>query len=177
MWSARWSSAPRLVQMIMKVTLTIVVLLFGAHLLWGEDTPIYSLPYSPSLDLSSMDRAVDPCTDFYRYSCGWFGSRTIPSLRTRRAGACIRNSLWRISASCGASCSKLRNRLRREARWKWKSAIILQPAWMTGRGKKFLLPLPHRQRAQAQRVQLDETGRIFLVVGARSSSKVTRSCA
>ena len=28
------------------------------------------LPYSPSLDLSSMDRAVDPCGDFFQYSCG-----------------------------------------------------------------------------------------------------------
>jgi len=28
------------------------------------------LPYSPSLDLTSMDRSVDPCVDLYRYSCG-----------------------------------------------------------------------------------------------------------
>ncbi len=28
------------------------------------------LPYSPSLDVSSMDKSVDPCVDLYRYSCG-----------------------------------------------------------------------------------------------------------
>ena len=29
-----------------------------------------ALPYSPSLDVSSMDQSVDPCVDLYRYSCG-----------------------------------------------------------------------------------------------------------
>ncbi|MGH9499545.1 MAG: M13 family metallopeptidase [Terriglobales bacterium] len=28
------------------------------------------LPYSPSLDLSSMDKSIDPCVDLYLYSCG-----------------------------------------------------------------------------------------------------------
>src|SRR5579864_2017669 len=29
-----------------------------------------SLPYIPSLDVSAMDRSVDPCVDLYHYSCG-----------------------------------------------------------------------------------------------------------
>ena len=44
------------------------------------DTPMHSLPYSPSLDLSDMDRTVNPCVDFYRYSCGgWLKKNPIPS--------------------------------------------------------------------------------------------------
>jgi endothelin-converting enzyme/putative endopeptidase len=32
--------------------------------------PLTSLPYTPSLDLRAMDRSVQPCENFYLYSCG-----------------------------------------------------------------------------------------------------------
>jgi len=42
-----------------------------------------ALPYSPSLDLTSMDKAVDPCVDFYAYSCGgWQKRNPIPPDQT-----------------------------------------------------------------------------------------------
>jgi putative endopeptidase len=41
------------------------------------------LPYSPSLDLSSMDRSVEPCVDLYTYSCGgWQKKNPIPPDQT-----------------------------------------------------------------------------------------------
>jgi len=41
------------------------------------------LPYSPSLDIASMDKSIDPCVDFYTYSCGgWQKKNPIPPDQT-----------------------------------------------------------------------------------------------
>src|SRR5256885_4427201 len=46
-----------------------------------------ALPYSPSLDLNSMDRSVDPCVDLYHYSCGgWQKKKPIPPAQTSWSG-------------------------------------------------------------------------------------------
>jgi len=46
--------------------------------------PLAELPYTPSLEPRFMDRSIDPCVDFYAYSCnGWRALNPLPPDKSR----------------------------------------------------------------------------------------------
>ena len=50
----------------------------------ANETPLDALPYTPSLDVTAMDRSVDPCDDLYKFACGaWSKNNPIPADQSR----------------------------------------------------------------------------------------------
>ncbi len=65
------------------LSLGIFLSLLSQPALFAQQSAAPALPYSPSLDVSSMDKSIDPCVDLYRYSCGgWQKKNPIPPDQT-----------------------------------------------------------------------------------------------
>jgi endothelin-converting enzyme/putative endopeptidase len=61
----------------------VVVTLAAAQNGLAQSTGEPALPYTPSLDVTSMDKSIDPCVDLYHYSCaGWQTKNPIPPDQT-----------------------------------------------------------------------------------------------
>jgi endothelin-converting enzyme/putative endopeptidase len=61
----------------------LVALAFALFLTSASAQQSSSPKHQPALDVTSMDRSVDPCTDFFAYSCGsWIKNNPIPPDRS-----------------------------------------------------------------------------------------------
>jgi putative endopeptidase len=56
------------------------LILLAAAIPLAAQSVLTELPYSPSLDIRSMDTSVNACEDFYRYACGsWNKNNPMPA--------------------------------------------------------------------------------------------------
>ena len=113
--------------------------------------PLSALPYTPSLDVTSMDRSVDPCVDFYQYSLRRLDQeepdpgRPGALERLRQARPTTTSSyLWGILEE--AARSPTRRPRRRHSR---RSATTSPPAWTRPRSRR---PVPRRSSATSTRI-------------------------
>ncbi len=79
-----WCAGLNLPQSTQMRIYSFVLAAVAAGAVFAQETPLTSLPYTPSLDTQFMDKSVDPCVDFFKYACGnWNKLNPIPPDQAR----------------------------------------------------------------------------------------------